>query len=129
MDGDAVAQRPPLHPRPTSEATMVAAAPNPQPPQSESTQTEKPQRHPTTLDKIKEPVMKWLDKYKRPVFYISRITGTIILLLAPWIFYHVVLDKGQLALHRKVAEQVANHPRTTTHFVVTISAKIGRAHV
>ncbi|TFK65200.1 hypothetical protein BDN72DRAFT_900914 [Pluteus cervinus] len=60
-------------------------------------------------------------------FYVPRISATVLLLLAPWIFYGVVVLKDQLALSRSTAETIARNPRTTTHIVVTLGGLVSTA--
>ncbi|TFK65202.1 hypothetical protein BDN72DRAFT_208752 [Pluteus cervinus] len=88
------------------------------------TEQEEDASTPTTTTKLGA-VINWvLDKakvHKIPLFYIPRISATVLLLLAPWIFFGVVFHKGQLLLSRSAADQVSNNPRITTHIVVTLS--------
>ncbi|TFK73339.1 hypothetical protein BDN72DRAFT_893970 [Pluteus cervinus] len=76
---------------------------------------------------IKNWLIKQADKHKTPLFYIPRISATIILLLAPWILYGVVSHHGQLTLGHSAADQIASNSRIVTHVVVTLAGIVASA--
>ncbi|TFK71632.1 hypothetical protein BDN72DRAFT_895469 [Pluteus cervinus] len=128
-----------------SEQTLVGGAPHDQTPQPSSapaptngvkppgppTSPQKSEAASTSTDEGKGNTPSTLAPKKGPheirKYYAYRITGTFLLLIAPWIFYGIVVHKTQLILGRSAAEQVANHPRTTTHAVVTLAGLLSTA--